>query len=436
LIRKTEEVFVRKIIFAVVGLALSPFVVIPPAQAQSAGTAYVYTETASLWKEPGYSWKNCSQLQRANKFKNFDQLLKTSEACSNHNRRYLQSGDPVSVMIENRKFKSVEKTLSIDGEQQKMKFYYVEATVKDENGKMVRMKGWMSADQLTPPQAETPEVAIDSEPAKPSCLPRAKDSLKDLQKNAKGIEGQLRQETALGKIKSDREIDHFMCIYRRKLVSDKQFEKMLPEFRQAALKAETVFHIPYAVTMCTMLIESGLYYNASEGDEYRGLGQFGSAAIEDLNKLMKDSKKPYGKMWNKYTDARLTNRAVRQSNNPEVATGAVALMLQWLYQDRLPAAGCRECSHNGELNKRDLHLMVAGYNYSPYALTKIANRSLAQMQSSFPPPRETRNYMTQMDRCLEKGQDKKFRVGRNDKHEEISHEYKDRHLSCDKNHPY
>lgn len=405
-------------------------------KAQSSGTAYVYTETASLWSEPGYSWKVCDQLHQKDTINDFNALVKTSENC---NRKYLQGGDEVQVLVgKNKQLESIEKNVTVAGQTEKIKFYHVEVTVTDKDGKASRQRGWMSADQITQPEQElTPEPppAPKKPRQKPFCPPRKKDPVRETQQNASDIQDHLANQTALGQLKSDREIDHFACLYRKKNISDSQFDKMLPQFQVAAKKAETTFKIPYGITMCTMLIESGLYYSAHEGDEYKGLGQFGSAIVEDLSKLSNNAKSPYSKMWDNYTSAPLTDHAVRSSNNPEVATGAVAMMLRWLYQDRLPASHCKDCSSNQQFNRRDLYLMVAGYNYSPYAIHKIANRTLSQMHQSFPPPRETRNYMTQMDRCLEKGQEKKFRVGKDDKREEISHEYKDRKKTCDKDHP-
>lgn len=399
--------------------------------AQTSTTAYVFTETASLWDKPGYSWKVCGQLQQPNSFKTLDSLMETNVNCT-QGRKYLHAGDPVEVLLKNNKPEEMIKNVTANGVTQKVKFYHVSVNLILMDGSELNQKGWISADQISDPKVEAPP---QKQPvAKPNCPPK-KDPLKDASKDARSIEDHLANQMALGDVKSNREIDHFACLYRRRTIDDKQFDDMIPDFRKAAKKAETSFKIPYAVTMCTMLIESGLYYNSSESDEYKGLGQFGSAIVEDLSKLSTNTKSPYSKMWDNYSSSSLTDRAVRNSDDPEVATGAVAMMLRWLYQDRLPASRCKDCSTDGKLNRRDLFLMVAGYNYSPYALDKIANRSLAAMHSSFPPPQETRDYMTQMDRCLEKGQEKKFRVGKDDKNEEISHEYKDRKASCDKNHP-
>jgi hypothetical protein len=409
---------------------------------QSSGLAYVYTQTASLWKEPGYSWRACDAIHQKDGAPDFKTLVETAENC---NRTYLQGGDEVTVLSEGKKLKSVEKDIVIKGRKERMKFYYVEATVKDADGKTHLQRGWMSADQITEPeqnQAAADDLAdqkIAARPEthkKPPCPPvHRKNPLHEAQKSAADIQTHLASQLAIGPTKSDREINHFMCLYRQKAVDDSQFDKLMPRFSAAAKKAEAVFKVPYGVTMCTMLIESGLYYNSHESDEYKGLGQFGSAMVEDLGKLVKDSSFSYKQKWNQYTSSSLTDRAVRNSNNPEVATGAVALMMNWLYEQRLPASNCHECSHDDRFNRRDLYLMIAGYNYSPYAISKFANRPLAKMHSSAPPPRETRNYMTQMDRCLEKGQEKKFRVGKDDKREIVSHEYRDRKMTCDRKYP-
>jgi hypothetical protein len=416
-----------------------PLLLPKAALGQSPGIAYVYTQTASLWKEPGYSWRVCDQLHKKDAINDFETLMKTSENC---NRTYLQGGDEVMVLTEGKKLKSVDKDIVINGQHQKMKFYYVEVTVKNADGTYHRERGWMSADQMTTPEqdqeaaAEIADVKAATQPEKkPTCPPQHKNSTKEAQKNASEIQNHLANQLALGPIKSDDEINHFACLYRRHQLNDAQFDRLIPEFSKAAKKAEKAFQVPYAVTMCTMLIESGLYYDSKENDEYKGLGQFGSAMVEDLEKLVKDSKSHFGQKWNQYTSSDLNDKTVRSSSNPEVATGAVALMMNWLYEQRLPAANCHDCSRNDQFNRRDLYLMVAGYNYSPYAIDKFANRPLAKIQSSFPPPRETRNYMTQMDRCLEKGQEKKFRVGKDDKKEIMSHEYKDRKKTCDQKYP-
>lgn len=437
-----DEISVKHIWILLLISFTSPLLFSKVAFAQSPGIAYVYTETASLWKEPGYSWRVCDQLHKKDAINDFATLMKTSENC---NRTYLQGGDEVMVMTEGKKLKSVDKDIVVNGQHQKMKFYYVEVTVKNPDGSYHRERGWMSADQMTQPEqdqeavAEIADIKDSKKPEKPAkkpnCPPLHKTAPVEASKSASEIQNRLSDQLDLGPTKSNKEINHFMCLYRRRKIDDAQFDQLLPKFSKAAQKAEKSFQIPYAITMCTMLIESGLYYDSQENDEYKGFGQFGSAMVEDLSKMVKDSKSSYGQKWSRYTSSDLTDKAVRDSADPEVATGAVALMMSWLYEQRLPAANCHDCTHNDQFNRRDLDLMVAGYNYSPYAIDKFANLPLAKLHSSFPPPRETRNYMTQMDRCLEKGQEKKFRVGKDDNKEVMSHEYKDRKNSCDQKYP-
>jgi hypothetical protein len=213
--------------------------------------------------------------------------------------------------------------------------------------------------------------------------------------------------------KKDNEIDHFACLYRDYNIPDKKFLETYPDFQKAAKEAASAFKVPYGMVMCTMMTESSLYFNTKEKDEYRGLGQVGSAFVEDLNKLIR--KNPYKEQWDTYKsknqDVQFTDKSVRESSDPRSAAVAVALGMSWIYNDRFHQkdVACKDCSRDGNYNRKDLYMMIAGYNWGPYSLKKIVGKSAAQMKSSYPPPEETRDYMSRIENCLAKNHYSNFK---------------------------
>ena len=396
--------------------------------------AHINRERATCWKYPGYSWRDCGDFGRSipsenERYPNYSAPEGIQIACQNR-QAFPEAGDRVIIQQDaNGKLRIATRPIFIRGEVQNKNFYQVETR----NSKGENVTCWIEAEQLTQPEPlETNEpkhpgkIEVPKEPELPKPLPEeppcppaeSKETPKRRQKEAQDIVDHTRSaHFALGETtKSDREINYYMCLHRDNRVNAQQFRQMLPRFQKSAKAAEASFGVNYGLTMCTLLVESGLHFIKNENDEYTGYGQFGSAIIEDLTNLA-EKNKAYGAMVSSYQTRmsgsgvrpQFTDKKIRDSSDPEHATGAVALAMKWLYEQRLPAQ-CRQCTPRNGIDRKELYLMVAGYNYSPFGLKPLANRSLASLRTTFPPPKETRNYMEQVERCLDKDQNSKFRV--------------------------
>lgn len=449
------------LLFLAVGL--TPFgVFATPAQ-----VGYVYTEKASLWDVPGYSWRDCDHLRSVTNagFPIPDDKKATAAACNRLG--YPEAGQKL-ILKQNPDGKLIyqDKMVNIGGEPVSTRFYQVETDI---DGR--RVTGWVAEDQMTMPEIGTTDPDPDPteiEPPPPvqktectTCqrrdLPTSNSEI-SIQMSGNAIErAATNQVTDMGQVKSNAEIDRFMCLYRDRGLSDmRAFQDKMKKFKQAAESAEKAFQIPYALTMCTLLVESGLRrisaQEARKADPYMGYGQFGSPVIEDLVKEKRTE--PYKTMWENFIKeqphARFTDNAIRKNDDPVHATAAVALMMRWLYNERIRAPycyknrqgnrvcnpACQECSTGFDnsagtaLNKRDVFLMVAGYNYTPYGVGRFSNKTMWALQNSFPPPAETRNYMLATERCMAQGQETKFRPNDNYNAAGVSREYLERSEQC------
>ncbi len=297
--------------------------------------------------------------------------------------------------------------------------------------------GWVARESLArgaPPSSEQDEAgeraseALPVTEAKP-CPPRVSpwDSVTKTLTSA--------QDAAEGEVhKTGAEFEEFACIHASSKLypqekingqpkvnfSKKKFcahynpkGKDKQSFRKSIARAARAFGLPESVIGCTLLIESGLYCNKAEEDEYRCYGQMGRSAIKDLTRYLKPDDSPYRKMWEAYTKrpmADFNSENIRIQGDVEMNVGAVALYLKWLLTNRLPVTQCGDCSGDpNNPNQKDLYMAVAGYNWSPYGLRKIAGISAEDLPYSKDVPEETRNYMKHMDRCLDPGNYDKFR---------------------------
>jgi hypothetical protein len=370
-------------------------------------SASIYIEKAFLWDRPGFTWKDCRAHEpNAPFFSANDRALtmkrasESKPACDNR-QILLSAGEQVKIFTDkNDQPIEVEKEMIVGDKILKKNFFQVQIF---KNGKLI--KGWIPASQLTPiHQYEKPKTICEPK-AKGTNTPQA--LLFKLKKFQQDVEDKL----PLASQKSQAEVDRFMCLYNDEGWNGENFETHFKKFRTAAKNAATSFGLPYALVMCTMLVESGLKHRPNETKEYRGYGQFGSDLVFDLSQVAK--RKPYSEMWNafqaKHKNATLTDDSIRQSADPTASAAAIALALRWIYKERIPAAGCKDCTSDFNFNRKDLYLMVMGYNYGPYTIGKVVERSSSSLHSGFPPPEETRHYMTQMDRCLTKGHISNFR---------------------------
>jgi hypothetical protein len=277
-------------------------------------------------------------------------------------------------------------------------------------------KGWMSAHQLTEPSPREFERAnyLNLMPKNIDCPTDKHESsgkLKGLALQIPELQNAIDKNMPLASPKSEREIDRYMCLYHDDRIESEKFLETYKKFQKSAKQASQGFGVPYGMIMCTMLVESGLFYNPREKKEYKGLPQFGSALVEDLNRVK--TRKPFDDMWSQMKkinpQIEISDQAVRSSPDPAGPAAAIALAYQWIYWERLKKVNCKDCSISNQLNRKDLYMMVAGYNWGPYSLDKVAHKTASEMRNSPPPPKESRDYMARMENCLEAGYDKSFR---------------------------
>ncbi len=215
-------------------------------------------------------------------------------------------------------------------------------------------------------------------------------------------------------LKFGRDLEKFACIHSSNKLYKGNFtqEKFCAvyanagekNFRGQIRKASEKFQIPESLIGCTLMVESGLAF-PEKCVEYCGYGQIGRAAVEDLNRQM-DLYPDLKNMWQAYAPSRpshhFNNQFIRKIPDVEMQVGAVALYLRWMLTKQIPGSGCRDCSQNpSQPNRKDIYLAVAGYNWSPYGIGRIASFPAEQLKNKV--PEETRGYFGLMDRCMKAG---------------------------------
>ncbi len=347
----------------------------------------IYSSETYLWQRPGMTLKDCP--------------AGAPQAPCDYRLNLLSPGEEVKVVTGlDGKPVSASKELMVENQLQRKNFIFVEI-FKD--GEVVR--GWVPEGSISSPhELERPPQICYREA-------QGTNSAKSVQTQISSLRSLFEDKMPLPEMKTPAQIDHFMCLYNEAKWDGDIFKKEIQKFKAAATDAAAAFGLPYGLVMCTMLIESGLNHRPHETKKYRGYGQFGPELIKDLSAVSEQA--PYREMWSqfqsKHPQTQLTDKSIRDSADPTASAAAVALALRWIYQERLPAAKCRDCSTNLNLNRKDLYMMVTGYDYGPYTIDKLAKRSPSSLHTGQPPPAETRHYMTQMLRCLSANYTSNFR---------------------------
>lgn len=408
--------------------------------------AAIYSEKATVWDRPGFSWLDCRPLDPNTKYQSDEDKNKTlerfktggQEACSGR-IDFVNKDQKVKIIIDKNGQPATFSTEVFNGKESEEELFYKVKFEKD--GKT--FDAWIAADQLTKPEMpdfeEPPQEEKQCEEPKgstntPSTPEKTTKQIKDL---AEKIE----DHTALGPMKNERELDHFMCLYEENNIGNKEYmDSYLKKFKESSKAASKAFGIPYNIIMCTMLAESGMQFKSTDRDEYRGHGQFGSALVKDMRSAIKDD--PYKSMWDDFhktmPNVSFTNASIRKSSDPSATAAAIGLAYRWIYEDRISRDLCRDCSQNLKLNRKDLYLMIVGYNYSPYQINSLSGRSPASLRTKgSKPPRESKNYMTMMDRCLSKSQFEEYRIEKKCKRKDCSTslEFQTRKDKCDQFYP-
>lgn len=387
----------------------------------------IVKENTQIWKTPGFSWRDCRggdpiyDKQYVSEFDRDITKFRYNEfggkkACDERDFKngMAEKDDTITVLTDDKgkpitAINPVTKTDEFEIFIREMitpvKFY----KVRNSKG----FEGWIASNQISTPervQAEAPKPTSEKKP----CIETKRNPVAD----ARDILEAVDKQYPLGATKSEAEMDRYMCIYRSGKMSFNDFMTELESFKTAAKKASEAFEMPYSMVMCTMLTESRMFFDPDERkknpkDRYLGLTQFGPELVDDLQDLIE--KPPYKEMWEKFKggnkNLKFSDDAIRKSKNPTVPMAATALALKWIYQDRLHAKDvhCSGCSKDGKFNRKDLAMIVTGYNWGPYTLRKVAKKSAGQMRTSSPPPKETQEYIGSMESCMEKGYERTFR---------------------------
>lgn len=409
--------------------------------------ASIYSEKATVWDRPGFSWLDCRPLDPNSKYQSDDDKNKTLErfntsgqAACNGRIDFVNKDQKVKIILDQNGEPATLSTEVFNGKEYEEELFYKVRFEKE--GKT--FDAWVAADQLTRP--EMPDFEADPPQEEKQCEePKGSTNTSStpdkIKKSVTDLTEKIEDNTALGPMKSERELDHFMCLYEEANIGNKEYmDDYLKKFKDSSKAAAKASGIPYDVIMCTMLAESGLQYKRKDKDEYRGHGQFGSAIIKDLKAAMKDD--PYKSIWDDFhkvmPNVNFNNASIRKSSDPSATAAAIAIDYRWIYEDRISRESCRDCSKNLKLNRKDLYLMIIGYNYSPYQINQLADRSPASLRTKgSKPPRETKNYMTMMDRCLSKSQFEQYRVEKKCKRKDCSTslEFQTRKEKCDQFYP-
>lgn len=229
----------------------------------------------------------------------------------------------------------------------------------------------------------------------------------------------IKDSAGLVAYKNSAQLEKFACFHSKAEIYPKgfSFERFCShyagknKFRDSIKKAAEAFELPESLIGCTLLNESGLYFNPDENDAYPGYAQFGRPAVDDLKKKLERS--PYKEMWKSYAGKRekdFTDHYIRKTADAEIATGAAALFMKWLLTDQIPRlSACKDCSKNNvQPNRKDVFLATAGYDWSPYGLRKIADKTPDELLELDELPEETRDYFKKIERCLEPNQFENF----------------------------
>lgn len=394
-----------------------------PAKAAAVEYESVVGVDGFLWDKPGYTWYDCqtaakaAETLKAKAKKKFKTHVRTEieNVCDGGRRELIQSGETVDHVLKNGKPQVIVKKIKIGNTTSVQKFYLVKSPTTGRTG-------WMSSSYIrnpivkefeappaTPPVADEPAQptqAATAAPVKPcNCNPRPtepKQHIENLRKDAAAIEAAV-SKMAIGAVKSPEELDRYMCLNRDLEVSQSTFNKLLPEIRKSAAAAEKAFGIPAPILKCVMLVESALVSNAKSEKNAAGLLQALEGTVDQL--ITVSERAPLDAEWNKYKSmqpaARLSQSTLRLRSNVTSSMGGIGLYLRHLQEDYIKKS-CKSCSvEDGMLTRKEIYLMIVGYNAGPGGIPKVSRLSAGQMLRSKPPPKETRNYFTKIDQCLQ-----------------------------------
>jgi hypothetical protein len=184
----------------------------------------------------------------------------------------------------------------------------------------------------------------------------------------------------------------------------------LPIVKRTSWAAEKAFGIPAPVLRCAMLIESGFNGKARSEMNAYGYAQVLKQTVAELGDVAQSEK--YKAMWASYKklepSAAITEDAVRKKSTVPSSMGAMALYLRQLLSDYV-AKECPDCHSKDEsFTRKEVYLLITGYNGGQGQLIRAAKKNPVQMLTSYPPPKQTREYLVKLDNCLHAGNQETF----------------------------
>ena len=401
--------------------------------------AYVRGNQVYVWKEPGWTVSDCASSID----KNFPEAVKAL-----HAQRYekskaacealapdllLKPKQVVSIELEEKQVLNetdkpygpiFEDAKILHGEfEENMRYYKVRLRLRSLRGETREFVGWVEADLITTPsEKQYPQPELTTSTGKNQT--NEKSSMAAEATVASNLL-QIQNKTDDITVKSDAELNRFICLHRGDLDSKNQkavladeedfFSVRMPESIAVAAQAESVFGVSRSLLRCTVLAESAYRKSQTSFAGAKGYAQFMPDTIDLLIKIAKDPKLPYGDMWKSYQSlnkrATLSDRAVRHSDNMPSAIGAMALYYRWMFDTELVKnlSSCSDCS--GDLTKmkrKDAYLLTAGYNAGHGFIADLVRKSPASIRNAFPPPDESREYVQKIERCLGSGWETTF----------------------------
>ncbi|MGZ5279239.1 MAG: hypothetical protein ACXWC9_04825, partial [Pseudobdellovibrionaceae bacterium] len=342
--------------------------------------AFVKAKQAYIWSEPGWTYQDC-ETPSANdrRWTEKEQILRTirreqaKAACAKRKSEHLLPEMMAVTVVtrevrdsRNRVFVAPEyedrKTL-YRGIEEEARFYKVRIQVRNEKNELVDHEGYMSADQLTPPEKKEFERPPIAKECTDCVITGGADStgLPEMSKEAAVASNflEIQRHTPEIEVKSTTELDRFICLHREakgknsaQITADAKnfFKNRLPELSKAAADAEAAFGIPKELIQCTMLAESAL-----KPDKYnklsraKGYSQVIPDTMDFLESLIRKPGSGYKEMSDAYRktnkSAIIDNKHVRNSNNLAASAGATALLYRYMFDKHIADSdGCKDCS--------------------------------------------------------------------------------------------
>jgi hypothetical protein len=423
-----------------------------PDHVETSWVTYVTSSKAYVWSKPGWTNRDCEDLSKSdqgdtrNSKYGQERHEQAAEIC--HNRlpeHLLQETQVIKVLtkeVHNPNGQVTtepiheEHNVSRFGRTERLRFYKVRLESNPESHFKEVYEGWVAADQVTTPEPkELPSIPQATECVE--CSTVGKTVTNGLPEMSKEIEArsnylEIPRHTGELEMKSEAGLAMFTCLHRGNIrikgppdtpkETDEFFEKF-PEFIESANLAEKAFGMPKELVRCSMLAESGLRKNSRNDRGAAGYSQIMPDTMAHLQELVK--KTPYMEMWNEYkasvskspvlTEKRteMTNLIVCVQNNIPSSTAAMALYYRWLYDNYVtPAAktsACKNCSIDPhDLKRKDIDLMLIGYNAGPAFPALFASKVPADILADSRLPAETRKHINEIENCMRKGWDTSF----------------------------